>query len=177
MAMAVPTIVCGLLIAILVYTDIRSLKVPNVVTVPAAVTAVSIHTVLSSWAGLWLAVSGLVVVFAIAYTAYVCRMIGGGDVKACAALGGFMGFQDGLLILTYALLAAAFVSVIVLLFKGTAAIWAKAIMCNLVCFVVYRQWRHLALTAEAPVHVIPLMPAVAFGFVYVLYIQLCGGGA
>lgn len=174
--MYIPVALGGILIGVLLYTDIRWLRAPNAVTVPAAVAALALHGFLSSWSGLWWSFSSLVVVFVITYAAHACKAIGAGDVKACAALAACIGMRDTLEILTHAWLAAAVVGVVVLIAKGTASVWIQAILRNIICFFVHRQWGHLTLKVQAPVHVIPFMPAIAFGFICLLYARLHGGG-
>lgn len=173
---SIPFVLCGVLIVILLYTDIRSLKIPNKITIPAAALALFLHIILYSWRGLLWSLTGLLVLFSVTFFAYACKAIGAGDVKACAAIGAFVGVQDAIAIFAYAMLAAALIGVIVLIARGTITLWVTKLATNIVCFAVHREWRHLLHPTKLPLHVIPFMPAVALGFIYRMFVNFVDAG-
>ena len=72
-------------------TDLRSQRVPNIVTVPAALVGVGLHGMAAGGAGLVFSGSGLVVGFGLLIAFYAVGGMGAGDVKLMAAVGSFVG--------------------------------------------------------------------------------------
>lgn len=72
-------------------TDLGSRKIPNVLTVGAAVAAFAFHTVIGGWEALGMAAAGWAVGLVIFLPLFVLRGIGGGDVKLLAAFGAWLG--------------------------------------------------------------------------------------
>ena len=80
-----------LLAAIAGWTDWRSRRIPNWLTVPAFVLGVAANTVLSGWSGLKESLLGTSVAFALLLPFLLLRSMGGGDLKFAVALGAFIG--------------------------------------------------------------------------------------
>jgi prepilin peptidase CpaA len=72
-------------------TDIRSRRIPNVLTFGAAGAAVVFHTVATGSAGLLAAIAGWFIGALIMFVPFALRGLGGGDVKLVAALGAWLG--------------------------------------------------------------------------------------
>ena len=69
------------------FTDVRSQRIPNVLTFGAAVAAVIFHTLAPQGAGLVSALTGWFVGVLIMFVPFALRGLGGGDVKLIGALG------------------------------------------------------------------------------------------
>jgi prepilin peptidase CpaA len=87
--------------------DTRTHKIPNALTVSAALVALLIQGFTGGPAGALAAVSGLVVGLGLFLPAYLMRGIGAGDVKAMAAIGAFLGPKGVLLAAALTLIAGA----------------------------------------------------------------------
>src|SRR6187402_2302320 len=72
-------------------TDLRTRRVPNALTLGAALAAVAFHAATSAGSGLLFAVLGWGVGLLMFLPLFALRGIGGGDVKLLAALGAWLG--------------------------------------------------------------------------------------
>jgi prepilin peptidase CpaA len=72
-------------------TDLRTRRIPNVLTFSAAAAALMFHALQGGWSGLGHAAAGLGVGLAVFLPLFALGGLGGGDVKLLAALGGWVG--------------------------------------------------------------------------------------
>lgn len=72
-------------------SDIRRRKIPNALTVPAAIAGLAFHVLTAGWAGALMSFNGFLVGFALLLIPFVLGGGGGGDVKLLAALGAWLG--------------------------------------------------------------------------------------
>lgn len=93
------------------------MKIPNKLTVPAAVTGIGFHAATSGWSGLWYALTGLGTGFAILFILYVFRAVGAGDVKLFGAIGALTGMQFTLQSIMYSIIYAGFIGMIIILMR------------------------------------------------------------
>jgi prepilin peptidase CpaA len=111
----------GLLLAVAgaaAVTDVRSGRVPNVLTYGAAVAGLALNAFLRpAGLGLGPAFAGLAVGFVPLFLAYLAGGLGGGDVKLMGAAGAFLGPYHAAVALLYSCLAGAVLSVALILFK------------------------------------------------------------
>src|SRR5947209_11249935 len=73
------------------YTDLRSRRIPNWLTLSAAVIGLGLNLALGGAAGGLTAVLGLGLGLAMLLPFYLLRAVGAGDVKLLAALGALLG--------------------------------------------------------------------------------------
>lgn len=88
-----PVILAGavLLSVVAGWTDLRSRRIPNWLTVPGLVIGIAANTVLSGWSGLKASLLGAAVGLALLLPFVLLRSLGAGDWKFAIALGGFTG--------------------------------------------------------------------------------------
>ncbi len=88
-----PIILAGAVLLSLVagWTDLRSRRIPNWLTVPGLLIGVSANTVLSGWSGLNASLLGALVGLALLLPFVLLRSLGAGDWKLAGALGAFAG--------------------------------------------------------------------------------------
>lgn len=103
-----PLILTGavLLAVIAGWTDFRSRRIPNWLTVPGLVMGVAMNTVLAGWSGVQTSLKGAGLGLALLLPFVLLRSLGAGDWKLAGALGAFAG--PGLLV--DLLLASVFVA-------------------------------------------------------------------
>jgi prepilin peptidase CpaA len=104
-------------------TDIRASRIPNLLTVPCALTAMTLHTFDSGMGGFLFSLAGLAVGFGLLTIPYLMNGLGAGDVKLMGAVGSFLGaratFEAFILIaLTGGVYALALILVRRDIFKG-----------------------------------------------------------
>jgi prepilin peptidase CpaA len=104
--------------AIACITDIRTRRIPNVLTFGAAVAAVLFHGFQAGAPGLQSAVTGWVAGTALFLPFFLLGGMGGGDVKLLAALGAWLGPGDALWLAIYASLAGGVMAIGVALLRG-----------------------------------------------------------
>jgi prepilin peptidase CpaA len=88
-----PIILAGAVLLSLVagWTDLRSRRIPNWLTVPGLLAGVAANTVLSGWSGLKTSLLGALVGLALLLPFVLLRSLGAGDWKLAGALGAFTG--------------------------------------------------------------------------------------
>ena len=79
-----------LVAAVAGWTDWRSRRIPNWLTVPAFVLGVATNTFLSGWAGLKTSLLGALVGLGLLLPFVLVRSLGAGDWKLAGALGAFL---------------------------------------------------------------------------------------
>lgn len=72
-------------------TDLRSRRIPNVLTFSSALAAVLFHAVNGAGPGLWQACAGWAIGIAFFFIPFALGGLGGGDVKLMGALGAWLG--------------------------------------------------------------------------------------
>ncbi len=99
-------------------TDVKSRRIPNVLTLGGAVAALVFHAVTAGGAGIGEAVVGWLVGTAVFLPFFLLGGMGAGDVKLMAALGAWLGPAEALAIAIYASLAGGVLALGVALAKG-----------------------------------------------------------
>jgi prepilin peptidase CpaA len=109
-AIAVASVAC--------ITDIRSRRVPNVLTFGAAGLALLFHALAPQGNGLVFAAEGWVVGAAVVFLPFALGGLGGGDVKLLAALGAWLGPTNAVWIALYTGVAGGVMAVVVAVSHG-----------------------------------------------------------
>lgn len=91
--MVIFVVAVGLYVALAAATDIRMHRIPNYLTVPAAVLGLAYHTLAPTGWGLLASLAGLAVGFSLLFIPWLLGGSGMGDVKLLAALGAWLGWK------------------------------------------------------------------------------------
>ena len=84
----------GALVLLSAVSDIRVGKIPNAITVPFAVAALLINTLLDGFSGFTFGLTGLFAGIGLLIIPYTLGKMGAGDVKLMGAIGSFLGPKD-----------------------------------------------------------------------------------
>jgi prepilin peptidase CpaA len=98
--------------------DVRTRRIPNVLSLGSALAAVMFHAVGWGWGGLGAALAGWVVGAAMFFPFFALRGMGAGDVKLIAALGAWLGPATGFWLVIYTLIAGGVIAVALTLPTG-----------------------------------------------------------
>jgi prepilin peptidase CpaA len=107
--------------ASMVYGDLREARIPNKLTYTAAIFGVGLHFVAAASTGAvvwWSGLAGFALGFGILFAGFVFGGIGGGDVKACGALGALVGLETTGYGLLYMGLAGGAMALSIMIWKG-----------------------------------------------------------
>jgi prepilin peptidase CpaA len=135
-----PVILAGAMVlaAAAGFTDLRSRRIPNWLTVPALLIGVAANTFLSGWSGLKASLLGAAVGLALLLPFVLLRSLGAGDWKLAGALGAFAG--AGLLVelLLASILVAGIMAVVLVIYKGRTRQTIRNIGHILISLVTFR---------------------------------------
>lgn len=115
-----PVILAGavLLSVVAGWTDLRSRRIPNWVTVPGLLAGLAANTVLSGWGGLKTSLLGAAVGLALLLPFVLLRSLGAGDWKLAGSLGAFAGPGILMDLLLGSVFVAGVMAVALVIYKG-----------------------------------------------------------
>ncbi|USB34113.1 A24 family peptidase [Paenibacillus sp. YPG26] len=108
---------CMIFLSAAFVTDIRYMKIPNKLTVPAMVAGVMYQLWAGGWVGLASGLKGAVIGFGIMLVLYWTRAVGGGDVKLFGGIGAWMGTGFTLSSLVYSIVFAGLLGLLILIWR------------------------------------------------------------
>ncbi len=100
------------------FFDVRTRRIPNVLTFGAALAGLSFHTLTGGMSGFLSSVAGAGVGFALFFPLFALGGMGAGDVKLMAALGAWLGPAGAAWTALYAAIAGGVMAVVVALGRG-----------------------------------------------------------
>ena len=112
---AIPVV---LLTVVATREDIRTRKVPNLITGPALLLGVGAHLVFGGTAGALSALAGALLAGAVLFPGWLVKWMGAGDVKLMAAAGAWLGFPLSLFAVLAALVAGGLIALVVAVRRG-----------------------------------------------------------
>jgi len=115
-----PVILAGaVLLSVLAgWTDLRSRRIPNWLTVPGLLIGVTANTVLNGWSGLKASLLGAAIGLALLLPFVLLRSLGAGDWKLAGALGAFTGPSQLVDLLLGSVFVAGLMAVGLVIYKG-----------------------------------------------------------
>ena len=115
-----------IMLAVAIYFDIRTERIPNWLVAAGTVVALTLHAVNSGASGLLTSVGGLSIAMVILLPFYIAGVMGAGDVKLMAAVGAFTGVQLALLAVGFAFGIGGLQAVAILVLRGTGRLtWER----------------------------------------------------
>jgi prepilin peptidase CpaA len=135
-----PVILAGAVVLALIaaWTDIRSRRIPNWLTVPALAVGIIANTVFLGWNGLKTSLLGALVGLGLLLPFVLLRSLGAGDWKLAGALGAFTGPGALIDLLIGSIFVAGIMAVIFIIYKRRVRQTLKNIGHILVSLVTFR---------------------------------------
>ncbi|WP_334073691.1 MULTISPECIES: A24 family peptidase [Paenibacillus] len=121
-------------------TDLRSMKIPNALTLSGLAFGLLWHLLDGGWGGGLFALRGVAVGFALMLMLYWFGAVGGGDVKLFAGIGAWTGAQMTLHIMVYSILCAGLIGVFILILRREAFTRLRGILHNILGALVLKSW-------------------------------------
>ncbi|MDQ0170416.1 A24 family peptidase [Paenibacillus tundrae] len=158
------SMICGIYVLAAFVTDVRSMKIPNRLTLPVTAAGLLAHTIWQGWEGFIFSITGFAVCFAIMFLMYALGAVGAGDVKLFGGIGAWTGLMFGIHVLVYSILYAGAIGLIILLFRRDFAKRIRAMASGLAGFFMLGS---LQLVSQDKTLKFPFMLAVLPGFISV----------
>lgn len=118
--MTIFVVAVGLYVALAAATDLRMRRIPNYLTLPAAVLGLAYHTLAPMGWGPLASLAGLAVGFSLLLAPWLLGGGGMGDVKLLAALGAWLGWKFLLAAFAVSIVLAAVAALVVLVYNSLA---------------------------------------------------------
>jgi prepilin peptidase CpaA len=115
--------------------DVRTRRIPNIVTFGAALLAVVLHGYMDGWHAAGLAVAGWAAGIALFFPFFALGGLGAGDVKLLGAVGACVGPLATVWVALYASISGGLMAFVVASYTG----YLRSAFVNLWCIVMY--WR------------------------------------
>lgn len=120
------------------WTDFRSRRIPNWLTVAGFAVGVAANTVFSGWSGLKTSLLGTLVGLGLLLPFVLLRSLGGGDWKLAGALGAFTGPALLIDLLILSVFVAGMMAVMLVIYEGRVRQTVRNIGHILVSLVTFR---------------------------------------
>jgi prepilin peptidase CpaA len=130
--MIVPAIVIGIGLVACVF-DIRTRRIPNALTLCAALAGLTFHVLTAGTAGAQISAGGWVVGLLLLLPFFALGGMGGGDVKLVAALGAWLGPSHAFWLVIYSGLAGGALGLMLAASKG----YVRQVCSNVIAMVGY----------------------------------------
>jgi prepilin peptidase CpaA len=117
------------------FLDLRTRRIPNVLTFGAATIAVLLHGYLGGWNGIGLSLAGWIVGLALFLPFFALGGLGAGDVKLLAAVGACVGPLAAVWVALFTMVVGGFMALAVASYAG----YLRKALVNLWCILMY--WR------------------------------------
>jgi len=159
-----PLLFASLFLLLICTTDTLYAKIPNVFSLLLALSGFGLHFWQEGAIGLWTALLGLLVGFALLLTPYLLGGMGAGDVKALAALGALLGAGATLQVALYMFLAGGVMSILHYLCNRNLLTQCRKGLNALVVFTHTRDIKIFRPDSNSESLRFPYAAAIAFGF-------------
>jgi prepilin peptidase CpaA len=135
-----PAILLGaeLLALVAAWTDLRSRRIPNWLTVPGLLVGVALNTALGGWVGLKTSLLGAGLGLVLLLPFVLLRSLGAGDWKLAGALGAFTGPGRLVDLLLLSIFVAGVMAVALVIYKGRIRQTLRNIGHILISLVTFR---------------------------------------
>lgn len=153
---------CFLMLCAAFITDVRTMKIPNYITISGIVVGLGYHGVMWGWSGIVFALKGAGIGFVLMFVMHIVGAVGGGDVKLFAGIGAWMGVWLTLTILMYSILAAGCLGILVLIWRQEMLRRMRTLLFGIFGGLVMKSWAPIESSTNKQLQM-PFMLAVLPG--------------
>lgn len=156
---------CLPFLAAALLTDIRWMRIPNWITLPALIAGGAVQFIVNGWHGFIFSLCGAGAGFLLLLIMYFIGAVGAGDVKLFAGIGAWTGVLFSMQVIVYSVLLGAVVGWIIILFRREAAQRVRSIISRTAGFLLLRNTGLLPKSSGSDLLRFPFMLAVFPGFI------------
>ncbi|MCJ8013145.1 A24 family peptidase [Paenibacillus sp. KQZ6P-2] len=156
---------CALIVIAAFVTDIRTMKVPNWLTVTAMISGFCFHMVTEGLHGLAFSAKGFAAGFGLLLLMHMIGAVGAGDVKLFGGIGAWLGTLLTVQCLVYSVFCAGFIGVIILLWRRETLKRLRMVVSSLAGVFILRSLQSLNVGKEQQLR-FPFMLAVVPGYIF-----------
>lgn len=109
---------CAVFLLAAFFTDIKTMKIPNKISLSFILSGLAVQLGTSGLEGLWFGLKGFAAGFGIMFLLYRVGAVGGGDVKLFGGIGAWTGTLFVLNSLIYSVMAAGILGLVIMLARG-----------------------------------------------------------
>ncbi|WP_405108132.1 prepilin peptidase [Paenibacillus sp. FSL K6-1217] len=146
------------------FTDIRWMRIPNWITMPALMGGLLLQWIINGWQGLLFSLCGGGAGFLLLLIMYFIGAVGAGDVKLFAAIGAWTGVLFSLQVIVYSVLLGAVVGWIIIFYRRETGRRLRSMISRTAGFLLLRN-ASSASGREGELLRFPFMLAVFPGFI------------
>lgn len=160
---------CAFFLVTAFVTDIRSMKIPNNLSLSAIVIGLLYHCIGEGWNGFIFSGRGLVVGFGILLIFYSLGAVGGGDVKLFGGIGAWTGISFTLSTLMYSVVLAGCVGMMILLWRRQLFSRMRNLMRSVIGSIMLRSRSLWSFGEEGPLQfpfMIAVLPGAIINYLY-----------
>ena len=111
------TVFLSSILVVAAVTDLRTQKIPNLLTFSTMFLGLVYHSIINGWSGIIFSIEGLLLGIAILIIPYIMGGMGAGDAKLMGAIGAMVGPKGVFIAFLYTAIAGGIYALIILLFN------------------------------------------------------------
>lgn len=123
------------IVLVAVAWDLKTRRIPNILTFGASLAAFVVHGYISGWSGLGMSLLGWIAGAAIFFPIFALGGMGAGDIKLLGAIGAWLGAGTAMWVALYSGIAGGVMGLIVALSAG----YLRQAFTNVSCLILH--WR------------------------------------
>lgn len=153
---------CFLMLCTAFVYDLRTMKIPNYITISGIIAGIGYHGLMWGWNGILFALKGFGAGFGLMFILFVLGAVGGGDVKLFGGIGAWTGIWLTLSIMMYSILVAGGLGLIILLWRREIFGRLRALLNGVIGAILLKSWSPIDASANKQLQM-PFMLAVLPG--------------
>ena len=131
----------GVILLVAVVTDLRTQKIPNLLTFPAAALALIYHTVMNGFSGFLFSAQGLALGIGLLIIPYLLGGMGAGDAKLMGVVGGVLGARSVFYAFLFsALVGGIYAVILTLIYRRQFGGFYKKQLAAVINFLLIRKY-------------------------------------